>query len=755
MKRPVALPSIGPVRVKRNRKFVSGAALGRTAFLAAAAALVIAGCDGGSGQAEDDGDRPVEAGAEAAIDLAVALTDAGRLLEHGHFEDAAETARRAAGAANDPAEKAEAHLVAAVALYEAGDAEGSLDEVRQAVAAAEPGTTVHRRAGYLLGVRLHETGDFDGAVDALREVAKESEGDALEPYIVAEYAKALAGAGKGGDAEGEWNRVVTLPGAPKALVAEGYRALAELALERGDREEQVRWLQLAVAIDEGPNTHFQLAIAAGELGDVETFEAHLQRVIAEFPGSLAARWAIEELRAAGIGVDPGAEGLVYYRHGMYEEARAVLERAVAEVEGDAPGALAFEAYYLGAALEDGGHPVEAIAAYDMAATADPGSPYAHRARYWAARVMESLGDAQGASARYAALVIEGPAGEFTADAARRAGEVLLAAGDRAGAADTWERLGVRDDAEILYWKGRALEALGNGEAARAAFEAAVAANPFDFYAQEAARKLGQAGDLDVSYEPLPGAGEPDWASIESWLVEVSGGGPGPEERTAARELLAIGLRREAKAALRAAADTEDPWGVLGALREAHELGLPEMTAELAGKLQVLVGVRSHEAPKALLQLAYPIGYPELVEEVARENGLDPLFVAAMVRQESAWDRTAGSHAGALGLTQVIPPTGEGIAQSLGYERFEAGDLFRPAVSLEFGAHYLKVQLERWGDPYRALSAYNAGPGNVERWNELVAGPSAADWVAAVDIAETKGYVTYVMEHYAHYRQAWR
>ena len=68
-------------------------------------------------------------------------------------------------------------------------------------------------------------------------------------------------------------------------------------------------------------------------------------------------------------------------------------------------------------------------------------------------------------------------------------------------------------------------------------------------------------------------------------------------------------------------------------------------------------------------------------------------------------------AGALGLTQVIPSTGEAIAGDLGSADFAASDLFRPNVSLRFGASYLSDQLQAFdGDPYRALAAYNGGPG---------------------------------------------
>ena len=86
--------------------------------------------------------------------------------------------------------------------------------------------------------------------------------------------------------------------------------------------------------------------------------------------------------------------------------------------------------------------------------------------------------------------------------------------------------------------------------------------------------------------------------------------------------------------------------------------------------------------------------------------------------------------------------------------FEVGDLVRPAVSVRFGAYYLGTQLRRFGDPLAALAAYNAGPGNARRWQEGGSG-SGADFVEGVDIGETQHYVVAVMEHYAHYRRAYR
>jgi len=123
---------------------------------------------------------------------------------------------------------------------------------------------------------------------------------------------------------------------------------------------------------------------------------------------------------------------------------------------------------------------------------------------------------------------------------------------------------------------------------------------------------------------------------------------------------------------------------------------------------------------------------------------------ALIYQESRWDPTAVSIANAVGLTQVIGPTAEWIAGQLGKGDVAPGGLFRPAVSIEFGAYYLGVQLREVGDPHRALAAYNAGPSNAELWS-LVASWPPADFVEAITFRETRAYVQLVMEHYAWYR----
>jgi soluble lytic murein transglycosylase len=219
-------------------------------------------------------------------------------------------------------------------------------------------------------------------------------------------------------------------------------------------------------------------------------------------------------------------------------------------------------------------------------------------------------------------------------------------------------------------------------------------------------------------------------------------------------MAAMGLRTEAASALNNASSAAGPWRLLTLMRQAHGLGLTDVSARLAVRLREATAAAEAGIPVSLLRLEYSLRYVTLLNQEALSAGLDPLFVAAMVRQESFWDPLAGSRAGALGLTQVIPATGEGIAGALGVEGFKPEDLFRPSVSLRFGIYYLGGQLKRFGNPYAALAAYNAGPGNAIRWVDAAPGSRAADFVEAIDIGETHDYVERVMDHYAHYLYAY-
>jgi soluble lytic murein transglycosylase-like protein len=120
-----------------------------------------------------------------------------------------------------------------------------------------------------------------------------------------------------------------------------------------------------------------------------------------------------------------------------------------------------------------------------------------------------------------------------------------------------------------------------------------------------------------------------------------------------------------------------------------------------------------------------------IDAAAARHGLDPALLRGLVRQESGFDPSARSGAGAVGLTQLMPATARGLGVT---------DPTDPAQSLEGGATYLKQQLDRFGgDAAKALAAYNAGPGAVQKFGGVP------------PYAETQKYVQNVLAFAAGYR----
>ena len=143
---------------------------------------------------------------------------------------------------------------------------------------------------------------------------------------------------------------------------------------------------------------------------------------------------------------------------------------------------------------------------------------------------------------------------------------------------------------------------------------------------------------------------------------------------------------------------------------------------------------------------------DLIEAAAGQKDVDPLVFMALMRQESLYDPDAGSTAGAVGLTQIVPSTGDEIAAELGATGFTSADLFRPRTSVHFGVHFLKGQIASFdGNLYQALAAYNGGPGAAADALALAAAEDIDLFVEDLEFDETRLYVRLVMEHYAQYR----
>jgi soluble lytic murein transglycosylase len=152
-----------------------------------------------------------------------------------------------------------------------------------------------------------------------------------------------------------------------------------------------------------------------------------------------------------------------------------------------------------------------------------------------------------------------------------------------------------------------------------------------------------------------------------------------------------------------------------------------------------------------VQLAYPLYYPELLISQSEERGLDPLLVAALIRQESSFDATAVSAADARGLMQFVPSTAQDVATRLGWPDFTLRDLLRPIVSIPFGTYYLSaMQDAQGGSLLGAILSYNAGPGAAYGWLGE-AGDNFDRLYDTISYNETQLYLRLIYENYAAYR----
>ena len=680
------------------------------------------------------------------------LERADVLMREAEYEEAASAYQAAADQTPDQSQRADALLGLAVARKAAGESQAAVDAASQARDEAAPNSAVWRQAAFLRGRYLAELGNYPEAIATLQPLVDAGAG-ALQGYALADLQLAALGAGDAALAEATSARLAAETGVPDAVLDAAQRRNVAAARDSGDTARYALELERLVAITGYASDRYELATLYASLGREADRIAQLQRITLESSSTSFAATAVAELEAAGQTVNALLKGFILYRTRSYAEAAAVLAPVVEARASLSPEDQAFAVYYLAASLEDQGNYEAAHPLYDLVSDLAPDSAYAHRAQYWAARVLENLGDYASASARYVSLVNSDTAGEFTEEAAFRAGYVLHSAGDPSGAVAAWSALGSAD-ARVLFWRGMAQKQLGLEAEAAASFQAATAAGPLDFHGVEAARATGQLPALDVSYRLRNLDAKVDWAAIETWLQARIGGAPEAAPAEAAAELAALGLHSEAEEVLLDMADAEaTTWRLLAVSRQAHELGLKGVAARLADRLRIEEGFAWHEAPVDLLAVAYPVGYSAALDREAKANGVDPLFMAALIRTESFWEPQAISPVGALGLTQVMPETGAAIADALGVDGFETASLLRPATSLRFGTYYIGEQLKEFQYPYVALAAYNGGPGRAARWLETWDGVSAASFAEGVDIEETRNYVELVLMYYARYEAA--
>jgi soluble lytic murein transglycosylase len=188
---------------------------------------------------------------------------------------------------------------------------------------------------------------------------------------------------------------------------------------------------------------------------------------------------------------------------------------------------------------------------------------------------------------------------------------------------------------------------------------------------------------------------------------------------------------------------------LAAQRSAPEQGVRFLKKYSPGYLFASI----ESLPDEFWRLSFPIPYRNDLERFSEANGLDPFTVAALIRQESEWDRRAISRARAYGLMQVLPSTGRDLSRRVGLAGFRPNMLFEPQYNLQLGAYYLKRLLDAFGGQWEpALAAYNAGKSRADAWMARLAYREPAEFVEQIPFSETRNYIQIVIRNADIYRR---
>ncbi len=343
-----------------------------------------------------------------------------------------------------------------------------------------------------------------------------------------------------------------------------------------------------------------------------------------------------------------------------------------------------------------GRPDEADSLYRVVMDRWPGNEYASQARVRLAARALVRGDTVRATQLYRAEADMRGAQQFVAR--YLLGDLAFRASDTSSASTYWAALARADS--LGYYGSLARARLGWASPT-------VPASPGRPPVGELAKELEQLDLLDqIGFAP-------EATTLVNWLVAGTG-------------------------------DTD------GALDLAEALVARGRTTQAIGLGWRAARTRTLNDPR-VLRAIYPWPMRGIVTAEAREFGIDPYLLAALVRQESSFDIGATSRAGARGLMQVMPGTARQAARQMGLE-WSDHLLHVPDANLHVGAAHLAILLRHYqGDLGPSLAAYNAGMTPVELWRRFPEARDPALFVERIPYPETRGYVRAVLRNWTIYR----
>ena len=297
-----------------------------------------------------------------------------------------------------------------------------------------------------------------------------------------------------------------------------------------------------------------------------------------------------------------------------------------------------------------------------------------------------------------------------------------------------------------FWVGKWAQNLGHETDAKIALKSVLRNYPQSYYAWRSAVALGwDVGDFTTVRQKLPQVSSANTRFLPPAGSEIF------------QELYKLGLEEEAWTQFQVEVSKKQNLTVA----EEFTRGLMKLHQgkNLRGINQVWAlkkrnNPQDREQWQALRQTSqywqalFPIPFEESIFKWSKQRQINPLLVTSLIRQESRFEPEIESSAGALGLMQVMPGTGQWIAQQTKQPSYS---LTNPEDNINFGTFYLDYTHRRYNNnSMLAIASYNAGPNNVAKWVSRYGLKDPDVFVEQIPFRETKGYVESVFENYWNY-----
>jgi soluble lytic murein transglycosylase len=517
--------------------------------------------------------------------------------------------------------------------------------------------------------------------------------------------------------------------------------------------------------------------------------------------------ALVELVNAGIPVSELDRGVVDYYAKQYNVAVAAFDRYLSANPTNPSNAH----YFKGLSLRALGSHAGALEQFDIVINDYSGSTYwANAWEQKANTLLNQMNDREGCIQTILDFVEAASWHSKAPELLFKAGRDAEIGGELDLAAQLWERTGVEypndqnsfralfmagitryrlkeyDSAQDLFqrslglagsasfrsaaylWMGKTFSAQGDQSAARTSWEYAANTDPTGYYSERARDLL--AGRMpftappvvDLAYDP-----QREQAAAEEWMrstfgipsvVDLSGAGPLMADPRLLRgtELWRLGFYRQGRDELEDLRTTldNDPAGSYRLANYTLDLGVYRTAILSARRVLTLAEMddaTTMNAPMFFNRIRFGTYYGDLVLPAAEKYEFHPFLIFSVIRQESFFEPFVGSSAGARGLMQFMPATGQERADRLSWPPgYIADDLDRALVSVTFGASYLDFTRKYLdGDLYGALAAYNGGPGNARVWKDL-ASDDPDLFLEVVRFEETRRYIRAIYEMFSIY-----